>query len=212
MQGDRTMVVGHEHGHMCCHKRFSWTAVLAGALVGIGLSFLLNLFSIAIGLSIFSTTQEGVATFAIGGLIGIFIGTIVAMFVGGYTAGFLGRPFCVKRTHGAMYGFIAWCLALLIMAVFTTHIGRYVSAYTNFLSHPTVVVATDVPVNAANTANATSSNTTPAVMVVGTEKSIGGIAMTAFIVFAVFFVGALSSAIGGHCGMHCRRDDEHDHC
>jgi hypothetical protein len=83
----------HHQSHMGCPKRISWSAILAGALVGIGLSFLLNLFSIAMGLSFVSTTKEGLLTLVVSGLIGLVAGTIFVSFSSGFTAGYLCRFF-----------------------------------------------------------------------------------------------------------------------
>jgi hypothetical protein len=68
--------------------------------VGVGLSFLLNLFSIAIGLSLVTTSKEGIASLAIGGFLGLVISAIAAMFVAGTTSGYLGRSCCAKRNLG----------------------------------------------------------------------------------------------------------------
>ncbi len=125
---------------MFCLKRISWNAILVGALIGIGLSFLLNLFSVAIGLSIVKTTQEGLATLAIGGFIGLLIGTIVSMFVAGLAAGYLGRPYSIKRNLGIVYGFTTWCSALILMMLLASPIGSYVTSYSSFITHPTAVV------------------------------------------------------------------------
>src|SRR5687767_10657531 len=75
----------------CRPKAISWTAILAGALVGMGLTFLLNTFSIGIGLSLVRTTEDGLTSLAIGGFIGLLIGAIVSMFAAGFTAGCLGK-------------------------------------------------------------------------------------------------------------------------
>lgn len=200
----------HEHAH-CHHKHFSWTAVIVGAFVGIGLSFLLNLFSIAINLSLVSTTKEGMVTLAVGGFIGILIGAIVAMFVAGFTAGYLGRPYTVKNL-GPLYGFTAWCLALILTALLTSHMGRYVTAYSNFASNPSEIIVTDnnspagmMPMNMVNPNNG--------MPVMNAQKSINSLGMGTFLIFILFFIGALASCFGGHYGMacrekHCLKDDD----
>ncbi len=65
---------------------FSWTAVLAGAIVGVGISFLLNLFNLAMGISSFTMAESGVITIAIGGFIGILIATLVSTFFTGWVS------------------------------------------------------------------------------------------------------------------------------
>src|SRR5829696_1753638 len=92
----------HSHESTC----FSWKPIIVGALVAIGLSFLLNLFSAAIGLSAYTADTQGMQNVAIGGLIATALGIVVAMFVSGWVAGYLGNPFCEKRHLGALYGFL----------------------------------------------------------------------------------------------------------
>ena len=197
----------HEHAH-CCKKRFSWTAVFVGALVGVGLGVLLNIFNIAIGVSVFAVSSEGVMTLAIGGLVGMLIGIIISMFLAGMVAGYLGRPYCIKHNLGIVYGFTTWCVALILTVFLTSHIGHYISAYSNTLTNPaTIIVTSDVPPAASNTA-ATDGTTTP--VVISVEKVTNGLGMGAFIVFILFFISAVASCIGGHYGMACK-DDEYCH-
>jgi hypothetical protein len=193
-------IPGHDHAHGCRFKRFSWGAVLAGALVGIGLGFLLNLFSIAIGLSFVSNTNAGMSTLAIGGFIGLLIGTIATMLTAGFTAGYLGRFFTWKRNLGVLYGFSAWSLALILSALLAAHMGRYITVYSDFVSHPSATVSIDKHAGQEG-----------AVVNADTEKSSKELGITTFLIFALFFVGALSSCIGGHWGMTCRCDDD-DYC
>lgn len=212
----------HDHTH-CCIKWVSWTAVFVGALVGLGLSFLLNLFNIAIGLSVFTTSADGMVTLAVGGFIGLLIGAIVSMFVAGYTAGYLGRPFCTQHNLGVLYGFTTWCLMLILTILLTSHIGRYVAAYSSALARPsTVIVMTDdntpntmtdvMKKDAVKTKPATPATSTssaqPAVVTVDVETATNRLGMGAFVVFILFFIGALFSCIGGHCGAACRREGQ----
>lgn len=197
-----------------CHPKrcVSWSAVLGGALVGVGLAFLLNLFSIAVGLSALSMdSTTGVTTVAISGLIGVLIATIVSMFVGGATAGCLARAHCPKRKSGAFYGFVSWCVALLIMACFTGHIGRYVATYTSFVTNPSAMPVMVMPMQVQMQAGAQRNMMTPAAAQTmkgpqaqaaqaPTNNPLG---IGAFIVFVLFFVGALASCFGGHFGMTC---------
>lgn len=196
-------------------KRMSWSAVFAGALVGIGLSFLLNLLSVAIGLSIVSTTNEGAATIATGGLIGILIGTVIAGYFGGYAAGYLGRPFCQHRNIGILYGFVAWCLALILTAILATNIGRYVASYSNFVAGPAIVVVENTApagkkeMSAPKATAAETKGKKEAKVMQAAEMNqakenkavVHGLASASMLIFILFLVGAISSALGGHCGV-----------
>lgn len=188
--------------HPC--KHISWTAIFVGALVGVGLGFLLNLFGIAIGLSTFTLNKDGASVLAIGGLIGVVIGIVAAMITAGFAAGYLGRWCCPKRNLGILYGFTTWTVALLLSAIITAHVGNYVSSYSNNLTHSLVVV----PENSANNVesvtmeNTNKGNEQPKnnIKVVASPSSL---AWSAFLIFALFFIGALSSCVGAHWGMTC---------
>ena len=198
----------------CEKSRVCWSAVFAGAIVAIGLSFLLNLFSMAISLSFVSTTKEGLATLAIGGFIGMAIGIVAAMFAAGFTAGYLGQKHCTKRNLGCLYGFCAWCLALILTVLLATNMSRYVNFYTDFSRNPTMVVDTSVSrtqINAPTTKvnrSAVVSTNNATVMDVKTQNAVNNLGTTSLLIFVLFALGALASALGGHCGMnHCCRTE-----
>ena len=189
----------HTHGHLYL-KCISWSAIVVGALVGIGLSFLLNLFSVAIGLSIVTTSKEGMMSLAIGGFVGLVISSIVSMFFAGTAAGYLGRSYCAKRNLGVLYGFTTWSLALILTALLTSHIGHYVSNYSDFITNPTVIVVThdrNMPAMSQSTQNNTS------VVTVNAQKATNNLGITSFLIFILFFVGAIASCFGGYFGMAC---------
>ncbi len=183
-------------------KCISWSAIFVGAFVGVGLSFLLGLFSLAIGLSIVTTTKEGMATLAIGGFIGLAISAIVSMFVAGTAAGYLGRFYCAKRNLGVLYGFTTWCLALILTVLLTSHMGHYVAGYAKFISDPTAVMVTydrGMPAMSQSVQDNTS------VVTVNAQKTTNDLGYTSFLIFVLFFIGAVSSCFGGHYGMACDR-------
>src|SRR5436190_15732131 len=96
-----------------CHfHSLSWTAVMAGAFVAIGLAFLINLFGIGIGLSAYgsTSTETGAHALAFGGYIAMIFGAMVVMFVAGGVSGMIARPHCATGCHGILYGFLTWCL------------------------------------------------------------------------------------------------------
>lgn len=177
----------------CSRKTVSWTAIIVGAFVGLGLTFLLELFNVAISLSIVTTTKEGAVSLAIGGFIGIIIGIIAAMFTAGYTAGYLGRGYCIKRNLGALYGFTTWCVALILTVALTSHLGHYVADYTHFIANPTTIIMPPPP-----GVEAVAPNSVVAVEV----EPLRNLGIGTFLVFVLFFIGALSSCFGGHVGMY----------
>lgn len=203
---DKPLHLGHK-------KPISWTAVITGALVGIGLSFLLNLFSVAIGLSMVTTTKEGITSLAIGGFIGLLIGTIVSMFVAGFTAGFLGRLHCLKHNLGVIYGFTSWCLALILTVLLASSMANYVSSYTNLVTHSATPTTAVIINNETAPAISTLSSTHHTDVVVNAQEATNTLGISALFIFILFFVGAAASCFGGHYGMSCdstccRKPDE----
>ncbi|KTC85058.1 hypothetical protein [Legionella brunensis] len=200
------MINEPNHCHPHSFKRISWTAIFVGALTGVGLGFLLNLFGIAIGLSLFTLNPEGSAVLAIGGLLGLLIGIIASMVVAGYAAGYLGRLYCPKRNLGIIYGFTTWVVALVLTALIAGHTSQYVSTYTNNLTQTAVTSATQEKTNFQETSpkkTVTSDQNSIAINV-----SPNNLAWAAFIVFVLFFIGAVSTCVGACWGMNCSSDDE----
>ncbi|MDX1902492.1 MAG: hypothetical protein SFW66_10930 [Gammaproteobacteria bacterium] len=210
MNNEHCAIPGHKMHYL---KRLSWTAVIIGALVGVGISFLLNLFSVAIGLSIVKTTNQGMMSLAIGGFIGLLISTIVSMFTAGYTAGYLGYSDCNKRHLGVLYGFAAWCVGLILMAMFATHITRYVSYYEGFVTHHPAAIAlnkdrTPQTMQSSDSAQSLSDmqSSDTSQPLVNSQKETNDLGISMLFIFALFFVGALSSCFGGHYGMeYCEK-------
>jgi len=206
------------------HRHFCWSAVIAGALVGVGLAFLFNLFGFAIGLSAFSLDNDGSIVMAIGGLIGIAIAVFVSMFFGGFAAGYLGRSTCPRGHLGILYGFTTWTLALLLSALATGYMGYYVASYTNSISNSAFMVtdndgdatttkvkaAPEVNVNTKPGADAVKVETKPATAPANQQTMVitatpASLAMSAFIVFALFLLGAFASCLGACHAMCCKR-------
>jgi uncharacterized membrane protein len=189
--------------------RIGWSSILAGALVGVGLGFLLHLFSVAIGLSAYSSSADGAKIIAIGGILGLLIGVIASMGVAGFVAGYLGRYHYCHCHGGVIYGFLTWSIALLLSAIFVIPLTHYMSSYTNDLAPSAVITK---PVTQALNDNATNDTLSErnidrtTAQPTPTEKE--AFAWSAWIVFVLFFIGALASCIGACCGMSCRRHTE----
>lgn len=203
-------VINHPHYPLYPVRHIYWTAIFAGALVGIGLAFLLNLFGLAIGLSAFTLTNTGAKVLAVGGFLGILISVIVSMFMAGYTAGYLGRACCPHPHLGVIYGFTTWTLALIFSALISSHISHYVTAYTNAGS-PTVSVTADAQTDKTSVLTVESTPTTSKVNQknIQVTASQSSVVWAAFSMFILFFVGAFASCVGAYCAMTCKRCEEH---
>ncbi|MCA0403507.1 MAG: hypothetical protein LCH30_06870 [Proteobacteria bacterium] len=205
-------------GHVGCagsHRLISWSAIFVGAIVGIGLTFLLNLFSLAIGLSSATTNSSGATVLALGGMLGIVIGLIASMLAAGYTAGYLGRVAYPGRHLGIIYGFATWTVALLLTAFIGAKMGSYVTAYSNAVANADYSVVQIKPATSTEPAKVEATKTTTNKTPVKTETTettvqttTTGLAWGALGLFGLFFLGAISCCIGAHCGMMgCRKDE-----
>ena len=186
-------------------KCMSWTAIFVGAIVGVGLGYLLNLFSVAIGLSAFTTSPEGMTAFAVGGFIGFAIGSMISMFVAGWTAGHLAHPYCPKRNSGSLYGFTTWVIAFVMGVYLAAPVTHYVANSALFLSNHTITVrhlnGSETMAPDATTATDVEADKAKA------EKAANDAGKAALALFVLSFLGAVSAAFGGHFGMTCRKED-----
>ncbi|ARG98663.1 hypothetical protein [Legionella micdadei] len=185
--------------------RISWAAIFAGAFVGIGLGFLLRLLGVAIGLSAYSSSPSGIIVIAIGGLIGLLIGSIISMGAAGFVAGYLGRSTCPHHRMGIIYGFTTWSVVLLFTALIAIPEAHYINLYKSSLVQNTKVVATKSQTETASPGNATTQPAANPSMPANQAVAVTPMEVSsmAWIVFILFFIGALSACIGA-CWALCQ--------
>ncbi len=189
-----------------CHhfyKRISWSAMFIGALIGLGLGFLLNLFGVAIGLSALTTTA-GQTSIAIGGFLGLVIGAVATMFVAGYTAGYLGRFYTPKQNLGVIYGFGTWTLALVLAALVSSPFTTYLASYSNLTA---AIVATEGQQAVGDEAADETAQTTESNQLQNMNISPSTVIWIPFLAFLLFFIGALSCCFGAYWGMSQKIED-----
>jgi hypothetical protein len=207
----------HEICSIVSFKCMSWTGIIAGALIAVGLSFLFSLFGAGIGLAAFHTTPEGATTMAIGGYIGMVIGTIAIMYLAGWVAGYCGRTSCCSsQCIGAVYGITAWCLALVVMVILATQTTQFISG--NLYSITNHQITNDqlfnnvkLPMITESIYSTPNNDTLQKVSVninVIDDADRKLLSMSLLLTFALFFIGAISSALGGYCGIKscCDKD------
>ncbi|MBA3537238.1 MAG: hypothetical protein H0T84_11620 [Tatlockia sp.] len=183
-------------------SRISWSAIISGALVGVGLSFLLQLFGVAISLSAYHSTSAGASTMAMGGFLALLIATIVSMGVAGYVAGLLGRSHYSHCHGGVIYGFLTWSLALLLTALLVIPLTNYMTSYNKTLAPKVVVSDTmqkNVDVTTDNNSSKPNQNTGDQAVVKVSPEALTG---SSWVIFLLFFLGAISSCIGACYGMN----------
>lgn len=190
------------HPHMTYpFKRICWSAVFVGAVVAVGLSFLFNLFAIAIGLTAFTMDKSGAMGFGLGGAISIFIIVVISMMAAGYAAGYLGRHYAPKRNLGILYGFTTWTVAILLSAAVIGHVTNYTTVYSHDIGNTSYTMHQD------NESATFSKKTGTSMSTQQLSLSKDSIATGAFLIFGLFFIGAIATCVGATYGMSCRRED-----
>lgn len=146
-----------------CFKCISWSAIFVGALVAIGLSFIVYLFTSGLELSIFTTNSAGLISLAVGTFIWLIFASYISMFIAGLIAGLLARPNNHRCGLGVLHGFTAWCLSLVIVSVLALHSSfLMVTAGTSQLAErnqPSIQMTNSPSAPAITTDNSNSSNT-----------------------------------------------------
>lgn len=193
------------------HKHcFSWSAIISGAFVALGLGFLLQLLSVAIGLSAFRASSAG--TLAISGIICLAIVVIVSMGVAGYVAGYLGRYYHYHATEGLIYGFITWCVALLFTILLMLPLSQYATQYSEHIGAK-ITMGNELQQNALLTTHDLShqvmGNTQAKQDQTEIKVSPNAVANSSWVIFGLFLIGAMASCIGACSGMSCRHRCRH---
>lgn len=189
--------------HFYPNLSISWTALGIGSLLIVGLSYLMRLFTVGVGLSSYSTTTSGTVAFAITGFVCLIILSYLLLFLAGWVTGLISSVHSEKRWLGLLHGFAAWCLALVIMGAFVAPNHPFfiaqrfphsvnVFAPANTLNSPTLPLTTTAPQN-QNTVQAITSPANPV--------NTLGIGMLA--TFFIFLSGVLGSSLGGYYGALC---------
>ena len=118
-------------------ERLSWGGVIAGSLITLLLTFILNLIGVAIGLTQVnpehphdSADAEGLVT---GGVIWIAVSNLVALLIGGGLAAyFAGIP---EPVDGVLHGIMVWAVTGIITIIFVmSGVGRALSGLAGLIS------------------------------------------------------------------------------
>jgi len=113
----RTHRFDHDHPDRVIRRISPW-AVLAGAIVGVVVLFLLSLFGVGVGLATIDPAPGGSGTpeaqsLGIGSAIWGVISFLIALAGGGWIAGRLaGDP---KKLDGMLHGVVTWALTTLLL-------------------------------------------------------------------------------------------------
>ncbi|MBL7857438.1 MAG: hypothetical protein JNM57_07095 [Cyclobacteriaceae bacterium] len=105
-------------------RRISYGSIIGGALVGLVLMILLNMFGVGLGLSTIDVQAENnpAQGIGLGAIIWYIVSGLIALFAAGWVAGRLAQT--PRLFDGAMHGVLSWCIITLVSMYFvTTAIG-----------------------------------------------------------------------------------------
>lgn len=177
-------------------NRLLWTAIISGALAGVGLNFLLNLFSLAFALASFSVHSDGNTIFMFWGFLWFIFSAILAMFTTGWIAGKLA-PKIFPDAYGFLIGFLSWSLLLIMTIVLITNMIQYTVFHSNFTSSLLAIkIVGKMPMLTENVADLQGNSP----LSINIEMKNKVIILNAFLTLILFFSGALFAAIGGFLG------------
>jgi hypothetical protein len=102
-------------------RRISWSAILAGVAVTLGVSLLLALLGAGLGAGSINPMQESHPFEGLGkaSMLWLVISGIVSFFAGGWTAGF-GSGWVTTRGESAIHGFVTWAVGSILTAALIT--------------------------------------------------------------------------------------------
>lgn len=183
---------------MANKKVFSWTAVFVGALVGLGLNFLLNLISLAVGISIFSQQTLDTVSFSLWGIVGFILVAVFSMFFTGWIAGRLTILPSIRKYWGCLYGFSAWCLSFIMTVILLMNTLQFTQFHSNFTSKNIHAIKISNQQPMLTESQGSNSETD--------KKTIG---LNAYVTFIFFLLGACSSTLGGYVGFRSEKKEKY---
>lgn len=183
----------------CVSKSLSWGAILTGALVALGLTFLFNLLTIALGLSLYTQNADGAKLLTFAGYAWVLIGGYIILFISGWVAGRLVHHHCTLHwCNGVLHGFVTWTVYLILSMLVLSYMATPASVSllrTTFMSITDETTTTDKPtVKSDSSSNSSSSS-----------QTVHKAGHAAFGSFFIFLVGAIGCAAGAAYGVRERR-------
>lgn len=210
-----------------CHRHLSWSGVIAGALVAIGLTFLFNILTTGLGLSLYTKNDQGMQALTVAGLIWLILGVYFIFFFAGWVAGKVAaRNLTCDGYHGRhcgggfIHGFLTWTLYLILSLLILSHIGEatslrfFRSSFTSVGSDMDTTTTTKIESNVGANAKSgeavieRSSKAIDSNIMTKDIHQLGWVTLTTFFIFAL---GALGACIGACCAIsHCKKKYEEE--
>lgn len=142
-------------GSQHVHKRVSWPALFAGAVLVVSVQLLLSLLGAAIGFSALDVGggMPSASSFGTGAGIWWVVSSCAALFIGGYAAAWLAGS--EIRFDGLLHGLVTWGLAtLLTVYLLSSAVGGIVGGGMSALGGVTSALGSGIKSAAAPVADA----------------------------------------------------------
>lgn len=110
--------------------QISWSAVITGAIIAFGATFLFNFLTISLGLVLYTPSAEGSAQLVNEAFLWTLIGGFILLLLTGWVTGKLigiSHSRVPKSITGATHGFLAWALYLIMSLSLTVLLSETAS-------------------------------------------------------------------------------------
>jgi hypothetical protein len=188
-------------------RRISWGAVLAGAVVALGLQMALEALGLSIGAAIIDppTAEQTLPQLGTAAVIWMGASALLSLFAGGYVAGRMAGTF--NEEEGVIHGITVWAVVSLItIFAIVWGIGAVIGGVANVVGtgltmadQGTVVVSPDTAAAVEAEAEAALEEIETAVQAVASDVA-DAVAASSGVVFAVMVIAAFAAGAGGYIG------------
>lgn len=164
-------------------KHIYWKAVTVGVISAVGITFLFNFLTIAVGLILFNRGQDSMMALTFGTVAWMVVGSYMIMYVAGWIGGRqLYTDYSFNVANGLLHGFVIWSLYLIVSIVLLSLMPEAVTAAilkSLFIHLP----------GKTETAQAV------------TTSNVHNVGYAALVTFFIFLMGMIGCCIGAACGI-----------
>jgi hypothetical protein len=165
-------------------KYIYWNAIIAGAIVAVGITVLFNLLTIGVGFALFNRTPGSMMALTFATVGWMVVGSYMTLFIAGWVSGrLIHNEYSFHLSNGMLHGFATWSLYLIICILLLSLMTQSVSA--------TILKSFFINLSMEST---TAQN--------ATSPDVHKLGYATLVTFSIFFFGAVGSCIGAACGIH----------
>ncbi|HRE32843.1 MAG TPA: hypothetical protein PLD88_12770 [Candidatus Berkiella sp.] len=164
-------------------KHIYWKAVTVGTISAVGITFLFNFLTIAIGLILFKRGQEEMIALTFGTVAWMVVGSYMILYVAGWIGGRqLNTEYSFNVANGLLHGFVIWSLYLIVSIVLLSLLPDAVAA--------TILKSFFIHLPSANEVGQQIATST-----------VNNVGYAALVTFFIFLMGMVGCCIGAACGI-----------